>query len=86
MKHLNSNKIDGQMNGLYPKSRMKLLSDFLLTFPHMKRELREIILGLKDQNVDNEQKEMELRFLEMREMEIEEFILSESNLSLIRYL
>ena len=56
MKHLSSNKIDGQMNGLYPKSRMKLLSDFLLTFPHMKRELKDILLGLKDQTVDNEQK------------------------------
>jgi hypothetical protein len=86
MKNLNSNKVDSQMNGLYPKSRMKLLSDFLLTFPHMKRELKDILLGLKDQTVDTEQKELELKFLEMRELEIEEFILSESNTSLIRYL
>ena len=65
---------------------MKLLSDFLLTFPHIKKELKDILLGLKDQNVDTEQKESELRFLEMRELEIEEFILNDSNISLIRYL
>jgi hypothetical protein len=40
MKHLNFNKIDLQLNSIYPKSRIKLLSDFLITFPHMKKQLK----------------------------------------------
>lgn len=86
MKHLNANKIDLQMGLLYPKSKLKLLSDFLLTFPHVKKHLRDILVSVKEQNMDSEEKEKELKFLEMREMEIDEFLLSESNVSLIRYL
>ncbi len=66
IKQLNHNKIDTQLNALYPKSRVKLLTDFLLTFPHLKKDLKDILLTVKDQNHDNEQKKAELNFLEMR--------------------
>ncbi len=48
MKHINLNKLDQQLNMLYPKSRIKLINDYIITYPHIKRHIKDIILSTKD--------------------------------------
>jgi hypothetical protein len=48
MKHINLNKLDQQLNILYPKSRIKLINDYIITYPHIKRHIKDIILSTKD--------------------------------------
>jgi hypothetical protein len=41
------------IDGLYPKSKIKFVSAFLLHFPQFQRQLRQIILNIKEISSDD---------------------------------
>lgn len=69
------------VDSFYPKSKMKLVTAFLLQFPQFHPHLAPLLHQLKESATDDE-----VRFLEIKELEIEEFQLNPANLALIAYL
>lgn len=64
MKCLQSNQLYSSMNGFYVKSRVGFLTDYISTFPQLKRCLKDTLASVKD--LTDDKKINEVKTLEMR--------------------